>query len=89
MLDGRACSYGSVCDITIHPGSECGVKAAKRDLAHFFQLFKLVHILTVIMQLQWPEFLITRARVNFDASSWKMLEYALGPFSLPRPHVYL
>ena len=37
----HAATDQSVHDITIHPGSECGVKAAKRDLAHIFSTFQI------------------------------------------------
>ena len=65
------------------------IEGAKRDLAHTFSfskshlcplqlLFYALEISLSIMELQGPEFLITRtfllhARVDFDAPSWKVL----------------
>ena len=57
-----------------------GIVAAKRDLTHVFKLFKIplqlifytLEIGQSIVELQWPEFLITGAHVNFNALSLKI-----------------
>ena len=66
------------------------ISYSKRYLCPLQLLSYALKISLSIMELQWPEFLITRilnALINFDASSWKFLSYVLGPFSLPRQHI--